>query len=281
MHLTFPPAHRLPTGAFVACALAAALSAPAHAKSPAEEALDALDAGPEDKDVVQNRFFLKSGRFELAPVAGVVPNNPMVSRYVLGVLGAYHFSENLSAGAQLMMSPDLGTADLKDLSITLVQIAHNGSNGLDFQQPLDKMLLGATFSANWAPVYGKINLVGATVLNFDIYGSAGVGMLVLQHYYARYSEDLADAGQTPVELSEPERVVQVPLNLGLGTNIFLTQSVALRLDARSYLYIADKPDYDPRPDFESDSGKRLYNNLIASAGVSMYFPKMTPRISDF
>lgn len=270
-----------PAGALVACALALAFATPAHAESPAEEALQALDVGPADKDVVQNRFFLKEGRFEVAPVLGVVPNNPMVSRYVGGVLLGYHFSESFSAGAQLLMSPDRGVNDLKDLSITLVQIAHNGANGLDFQQPLDKMLLGATFSANWAPVYGKINLVGATVLNFDIYGSGGLGLLTLRHYYAQYDESLVDSGETPVTLNQAKNDVTVALNLGLGTDIFLTQTVALKLDARSYLYLGDKPDYNPDPDVASDTGLRLYNNFIASAGVSMYFPKMQPRITDF
>ena len=75
------------------------LSTPAFAGS--DTAQDALKESQLEvrplKNVVQNRFFLKTGRLELAPVVGYVPNNPMVKRYTGGILGAYHFSENFAA----------------------------------------------------------------------------------------------------------------------------------------------------------------------------------------
>ena len=49
-----------------------------------------------------------------------------------------------------------GENDLKGLTNTLVQIAaSSSSSSVEFQQPLEKMLLGATFAARWAPIYGK------------------------------------------------------------------------------------------------------------------------------
>ena len=44
-------------------------------------------------------------------------------------------------------------------------------------------------------------------------------------------------------------------------------------------YIGKQPDYDPNSDDEL--GSRLYNNFIASAGVSIFIPKMKPRLYDF
>ena len=102
------------------------------AASPAEDALAELRGETVAKDVVQNRFFVKSKRFEIAPVIGLVPNNPMVKRYTGGVLLAYHFSETFAVGGQIIYSPDLGNSDLKDLTNTLVQIAHNGSSDIEF-----------------------------------------------------------------------------------------------------------------------------------------------------
>ena len=87
---------------------------PAEAGSKAaRQALKELREGRQEYDKVQNRFFLKEGRFELAPILGYVPNNPMVRRYTGGILGAYHFSETLSAEGAFIYSPDRDTADLK------------------------------------------------------------------------------------------------------------------------------------------------------------------------
>jgi outer membrane beta-barrel protein len=244
----------------------------------ARQALKELREGRQDYDKVQNRFFLKEGRFEIAPILGYVPNNPMVKRYTGGVLGAYHFSETMAVEGAFIYSPDLGTNDLKGLTNTLVQIAQSSSGqGSVFQQPIDKMILGATFAARWAPVYGKINLIGERVLNFDFYGVAGLGLLSVQKYYAVYDDAPGD-GQTPVTLVEASSKALVPINLGIGFDFFLSQSVALKIDARSYLYIDSKPQYDPN---EQVTESRPYNNFVASGGVSVFFPKMKPRLMDF
>ena len=243
----------------------------------ARQALKELEEGRKPYDKVMNRFFLKEGRFELAPILGYIPNNPMVRRYTGGVLGAYHFSENFAVEGAFIYSPDLGLTDLKGLPITLVEIAaDSGSGGSgSFQQPIDKMLLGATFAARWAPLYGKINLIGEQVLNFDFYGTAGLGLLSIKKYYARYDTSV---GETPVRLDELGSESTIPVNLGLGFDYFLSQSVAFKLDARSYLYIDSKPQYDPDTEVTE---QRLYNDFIASAGISVFFPKMEPRLMDF
>jgi outer membrane beta-barrel protein len=256
----------------------ASLDAHAGAK-PARKALKELNDGDAKYNVVQNRFFLKKDRFELSPMAGYVPNNPFAKRYVGGVLGAWHFSETLAAEGAFMYSPDLGVNDLKDLTHTLVGIAREGSGDVEFQQSVDKMVLGATIAARWAPVYGKINLLGERVLNFDFYGTAGLGLLTIDKYYAVYDED-APEGVVPTKLEVVEVKPVLPLNLGVGMDFFLSSSVALKIDARNYLYIDSKPDYDPDPGNQVTEN-RLYNNFVASVGVSIFFPKMKPRYFDF
>ena len=258
----------------------AGASQDAHAGAqPARKALKELTAGDADYNVVQNRFFLKKDRFELSPMAGYVPNNPFAKRYIGGVLAAYHFSETLAAEGAFLYSPDLGVNDLKDLTHTLVGIAREGSGDVEFQQPVDKMVLGATIAARWAPVYGKINLLGERVLNFDLYGTAGMGLLTVDKYYAVYDEE-APEGVVPTKLEVVEVKPVLPLNLGIGMDFFLSSSVALKIDARNYLYIDSKPDYDPDPGNQVTEN-RLYNNFVASAGVSVFFPKMKPRYFDF
>lgn len=253
-------------------------SADAGAKS-AERALDELSNGRKPYNAVQNRFFLKEGRFELAPIAGYVPNNPFVKRYVGGALFAYHFSETFAAEGAIMYAPDLGDADMKDLTSVLVCIGNQEcSEDTGFQQPLDKMTLGATFAARWAPIYGKINLIGETVLNFDFYATAGLGMLSMTEYYARFDKGAATETNPGVVVETVQAKVKVPVQVGVGMNNFISQTVAIKIDARSYLYADKKPSY--QEGVKEEEG-RLYNIFVASVGVSMFFPKMKPRLYDF
>jgi outer membrane beta-barrel protein len=260
----------------VVSALVAGLHMPASAADhPAAYALEEAKNGKGPVNAVQNRFFLKEGRIEATPILGYVPNDPMVKRFVGGLLGAYHFSETFAAEGAFIYSPDLGESDLKGLTHTLVGIAADAKNDSSFQQPLDKMVMGATFAARWAPFYGKINIIGESVLNFDAYGSLGLGMLSMQSYYAKGSKD---GDQVATDLDTAEKKVVITPTIGIGFNFFLNQSMALKIDARSYFYIADEPQYDPETPVDS---KRLYNNFVASVGLSFFIPEMKKRMYNF
>lgn len=257
------------------------LAAPTTAEAGTREgkkALKEFKEGEKKYNVVQNRFFLKQNRFEMAPVFGYVPNNPFAKRYVGGLMAAYHFSENFAAEGAFIYSPEFGLSDVKDLTHTLVAIAEEGSaDGVTFQQPIDKMVLGATFAARWAPIYGKINLLGERVANFDFYVIGGAGMLSIAKYYAVYDEDAAETGP-PTALEPLENKAVVPINLGVGMNFFLSSGLSLKIDARNYLYFDKEPQYDPDVPVETN---RLYNNFVASVGIGIFLPKMKPRQYDF
>jgi len=256
--------------------LAIGVQLPAVAEDhPASVALAEVTDGRGPQNAVQNRFFLKEGRIEITPTLGYVPSDPLVKRFVGGLLGAYHFSETFAAEGAFIYSPDLGESDLKGLTTTLVGIPlEEGSK--NFQQPLDKMIMGATFAARWAPFYGKINVIGESVLNFDAYGILGLGMLSIQSYAATGAYDAAD--NIIAELKAVDKKVVLTPNIGVGFNFFLNQTMALKLDARSYFYIADEPQYDITEPVDS---KRLYNNFVASVGLSFFVPEMKTRMYNF
>jgi len=256
------------------------LAPPAFAdddESPGLAALERFRDPTEDRPVLSNRFFVKTERFEVSPYFGYVPNNPFAVRYGGGVMVGYHFNEQLAAQGTLYYAPDLGEGDLKGLTKALVQIAHTGPSGAGFQQPLDKITLGAAFAASWAPVYGKINLLGETVISFDLYGTAGIGMLSKIDYFAVFDEASANPAD-PVLLNKIGNEVKFTPTIGVGTNFYLTQSVALKLDARFNFYIDNEPQYDAAV---PATGQRLYNVFVASVGVSVFFPKMKRRVFDF
>jgi outer membrane beta-barrel protein len=278
MHEFRPLTPRILKAAFLFAASAFLVPADGLAQddAPGPSALTEHSGDKRPYNVVQNRFFIKAGRFEITPILGYVPNNPMVKRYVGGLLGAYHISETFAAEGAFLYAPDLGKNDLKDLTHTLVGIAEEGSGDVGFQQPLDKMVMGATFAARWAPFYGKINLIGETVLNFDMYGVLGLGMLSIQSYYAKYDDAIQVEPKTGLVAYE-RKVVLTP-NVGLGLNFFLNSVMALKIDGRSYFFVGKKPQYDPDTPVDES---RLYNNFVASVGVSIFVPRMKQRMFNF
>ena len=263
-----------------ATVLGLALSSTAHAQSPGLEALEAFKAGQAEQPAVENRFFKKQSRLEISPMFGYVPNNPFARRFVgSGSLG-YHFNETWSAHVQVQYSPDLAENDLKDLTAILLDRANTGEAGAEFRQPLDKVTLGAVVGVAWAPVYGKINLVGETVLNFDFYLFGGVGMVSKNEYAATYEVDETNPNDF-VNLGTAVPEVEVGPYIGIGQNYFLSQSIAIKIDLRTAFYIDDAPRYTEDFDPDVRQPQRLYNNLVAGAGFAFFFPKMKPRIYNF
>lgn len=147
---------------------------------PGLQALDELRNGRNDRDPVRNRFFLKGKRFELAPSLGIVPNNPFARRFTVGAELGYHFSEQLAVLGVFSFAPDLGQRDVKSLTDVLLQRADDDG----FAQPFDKVTLGAAFGVQYAPIYGKLNLFGETVANFDFHFFLGVGLVTQTEYLA-------------------------------------------------------------------------------------------------
>jgi outer membrane beta-barrel protein len=261
------------------------MTSPARAEAPAVEALNQSRAAVHPKPAVENRFFLKEGRFEISPLFGYVPNNPFARRYMAGGILGYHFGEAFSAQAEVLYSPDNGENDLKPLVEVLLDRAANSGPGTtptgtgvptEFQQPLDKAILTAAFGPAWSPFYGKINLVGETVLSFDFYVFGGVGMVSKVNYIATYDENQTDGNF--VELTDKGNEVKVSFYAGIGQNYFVNQFMAVKIDIRGMFYVDNAPQYDPNV---PETGSRLYNNVIASAGLAFFFPKMKPRLYDF
>lgn len=249
----------------------------ARADSPGIDALQSYNEGQTEKTPVENRFFLKENRFEISPNVGYVPNNPFARRYTIGGILGYHFSEQFSVQAEILYSPDLGEGDLKGLTSVLLDRASQSQSDVAFQQPLDKAALAAAFGIAWAPLYGKINLVGETVLNFDFYVFLGGGMLSKKDYVATYDPD-GVAQNDIVNLDFLENEVKLAPFVGIGQNYFVNRLMAVKIDVRAAFYVDNKPQYDPEV---APSGQRLYNNVIASVGLAFFFPNMKPRLYNF
>jgi hypothetical protein len=103
--------------------------------------------------------------------------------------------------------------------------------------------------------------------------TGGLGMLSAKSYYAYSDQDV-------ISLRYDSNKLHIPLNVGIGTNLFINQSLAIKIDARSFVYRAPAPVYDPT-DVEQLNKQRIYNDIVTSVGVSYFIPKMKPRLMDF
>ena len=283
--LTDPrPARRLTQTVSALCAAVLAATtvaatsgeALAAAPHPAVQALNEFRGDTPEKNVIQNKFFVKENRFEVAPAIGLMPNNAFVTNVYGGAMLAYHFSESFAAEGTFLYAPNTGESGVKGLTKTLVLIAHDTGTG-NFQQPLDRLQLGALFAARWSPVYGKINLIGEGVANFDVYGTGGVGLMLMTKDTATYNPDFeSDELASPVAVDPAAPTAAHPaVNVGMGINFFINQSIAFKLDGRTALYVAPEPDYGNNEGVALEN--RLYTPFLTTAGVSIFFPKMKPR----
>jgi outer membrane beta-barrel protein len=272
--------------------LATLVAGPAAAKdNEATTALSEFRGKRVPKDVIQNKFFTKANRFEVAPLVGYIPSNAFVDNWEFGGVLAYHFSETLAAEGDFLFNPFNPDVGVKNLTKTLLAIAYD-DKASDFQQPIDTVGYAVMFSARWAPVYGKINLVGESVLNFDVYGTAGIGIVGISNNYGRINEEYngstvdPDTGEqinpvapiTPAP-AEPPSPIPLAFNLGFGLNFFLAQGVALKLDARTINYVAPGPDYDAGDN--TSPPDQFHSEFVTTAGISIFVPKMKSRTFNF
>jgi hypothetical protein len=71
-------------------------------------------------------------------------------------------------------------------------------------------------------------------------------LLSIAEYYATYNSAAgSECAQTSclVVLTKAQNKYRVPINIGIGMDFFLNQTIALKLDGRNYFYVDDKPDY--------------------------------------
>lgn len=243
---------------------------------PGITALKEFREGRKPKNPVQNRFLTKAKRFELTLMGGTAPSNPFANRYAVSLNFGYHFNEVLAVTGLFTYLPDLYKQDIAALVPILIQRAEGQR---DFQQPLDKITLSAAFGVRWSPVYGKINILGEVVANFDFFLFLGAGLVVQNEYYAVQNPTPSDDSVSEYfNLIGPETEVRFAPMIGFGGNFFITQLVALRLDGRLGIVPDDLPVYDPDAD---NSGMRAITLFTAQAGFTFFIPKMKRRLYDF
>ncbi|MCP4809890.1 MAG: outer membrane beta-barrel domain-containing protein [Proteobacteria bacterium] len=200
---------------------------------------------------LQRKNFLKLGRFEAGVLPSFVTNDPFLNRYIISLRGGYHITEIFAIEVEAAISPDLGEADWKPLTKQLVNENHVSPD-------ISKLLFASNATFQFSPIYGKVALRGNNIINFDIYGAFGMGVV-------RTKDDLKALQAEGDPIAEQTKIQTHPTtNFGGGVRIVFNEFVAVRVDGRSLVYI----------ETVNSTTLEMKNNFVLGAGVTFFFPGM-------
>ncbi len=164
-------------------------------------------------EVVQKRLFEKDGAFELQAYSGVIPNDDFIIYVPVGARVTYNFSEAFAVQGSFALALDYPT------ELTTFLENEVGLKEADIQE-----VINMYYNVNllWAPVYGKLSLLGLKLTHFDTYVGLGFGAF---HTRTVDPED-------PQENTE----IKPSGNTVVGFRWFLTDWFNVQTDYRHYFF---------------------------------------------
>ena len=170
--------------------------------------------------VMQQRPFLKEGRFATTLYGGIIPNNIFEQYFPVGLRLNYYLMENvgieLSGSYAFARRPSVNEIVEDHDLVTAGDEEGDGTILIG-----DTQLSHTTVGIKWSPVYGKFSLFDNRLFYFDMYAYAGAGVVV-----TRTEPSPRDVGTT----AKPEGA------FGAGLAVYTGQHLGLRLDYRQFVF---------------------------------------------
>ncbi len=177
---------------------------------------------------VQRKVFLKKERLELFPYFGFDLNDPFFTHMVVGGSLSYHFVDSLAIEAR-------GGFVVASLEKNIVRIIRTQAGAILENPP--EFQFHADVDLTWAPLYGKISLLGDGILHFDTYVTGGPGVFG------------TDEGVNPA------------FNIGIGQRYFVNKWLTVRAELRNYMFIEDR-----------NNASTLQNLMVVGFFASVFLP---------
>jgi outer membrane beta-barrel protein len=209
---------------------------------------------------VQQVYALRNNRVELMPSFGFTLNDPYVSHPNVGVGLNYWITNVLAIGVNGNWYQGLESES--DLNFHVRRSARLATRPTEFQ-------FGASLNFTYVPLYGKFAMFNKYIFQWDAYILGGVGVMRTR----------------PVPVVDPEyRSFDYTYKLsignpGLGLRVFLSKWLTVFAEARTYPYLEKLENLrvalgnDRRnEDKWLDSSSTLVWNVVASVGMTIYFP---------
>ncbi|MCA9527206.1 MAG: outer membrane beta-barrel domain-containing protein [Myxococcales bacterium] len=164
-------------------------------------------------EVVQKRLYEKDGRFEASLYGGIIPNDDFIVYYPTGIRAGYHFSEAFQVEASFAYAIDVDS----DLAKFLVDDI--GLKRADIQE---YMQMYYNVDILWAPIYGKISLLGAKLAHFETFIGVGFGAFHTKEF--------------PETNPEGNDSIKPGGNTILGFRWFINENINVRTEYRHYFF---------------------------------------------
>jgi outer membrane beta-barrel protein len=227
----------------------------------------APDTGPKPTEVteeiyaVQQVYALRNNRLELLPSFGFTLNDPFVSHPNIGVGLNYWITNVLAVGAN--MNWYQGLESESELNFHVRRSARLGTRPTRFQ-------FGASLNMTYVPVYGKFSMFRRYIFQWDAYLMGGIGIMRTK------PEPVVDPAIRSFDYTYKLSI----LNPAIGLRVFLSKWLTVFAEARVYPYLekleslrvglGDAARNDK--DRWLDDSSTLVFNVVASVGMSIYFP---------
>lgn len=234
---------------------------------------------------VQRKAYLVNRRLEASALFSASFTDRFVQSFAPAVSATYHIAENFGLevyGTYIFPTESGLTEEILDKGKLTPEIAK-----------LTQMLWGAGIGVQWSPIYGKIQLFGASLGNFSFYIGAGAGLgqtrvqctpgLELDPERGfDPSPDGSGVAKCPMldippgETEDVFRVVYEPARLQFmgalsgGIRFYFTNSIGLKFEIKDWVFATRvfRPGTTEPTQRFTDA---VRNNIFAQVGVSFLF----------
>jgi outer membrane beta-barrel protein len=202
--------------------------------------------------VIPRKYFLKRRRVELMPFFATTMNDNLIQHFALGGEINYFLTDILSIGVSGMYY----FKNVLDQEFYTRYHFHRVPS-------LNKYRYTATLNFAYVPIYGKFTLFNKSIMHYEVFATAGVGIsgteIIPRDYrYDPFTNDFT--------LTFP---------VGLGGRLFLTKWLAIQAAFRSYILL-DKFEPTTRTDDveadKSNASTDIVNNMMFNVGFSFFLP---------
>jgi outer membrane beta-barrel protein len=207
----------------------------------------------QDIVVVPRKAFIKSGRLELMPFAGLSVNDNLIRHYAFGGELNFFLSDVFWVGLQ-------GQYFVKNYTPTAENV------GLQYNRipTLNRYLYAGALHFGYVPVYGKFALFNQQIMHWEIFASGGVGLT----WTEIIPRDPADAAFKNMLLTP---------NVAVGARFFLFNWLTVNFTLRDYILpdkfeAANRPDNQSAADAKNAAETAWVNNIMFYGGVGIYLP---------
>lgn len=233
---------------------------------------------------VQQIYALRNHRVELSPTANFSLNDPFVQHTGFGLTANYWITNVLSVGVTGVFFQGLNVPSDVNRFV-------GRSTGLVV--PINEYQMAAALNFSYVPLYGKFSMFNRFIFHWDLYLTAGVGIMRTRPIAA-----------IDPEVRSFEWGTRIMFDAGLGVRVFVTRSVGITLELRNFVYpellestrtnrdytdsngqrVRGLDEIGPAPDFSTTcancrrnqanwtSANELTDNVMLSIGLTVFLP---------